>query len=169
MSCIVADFVREVLVILDEQTLVTEGVRLMTAQNMNSVVVTRDGGVIGVFTDQDLTRRVVFRGLNPAEVTLGEVCSRGLVSISSRASCREAILKMRANQCRRLLVYRDGKFIGLVKLPDIANAIANQSSRKDWLPNLFVWMTVTLAIGVIIMLLFLLPDLINIALRDIAH
>lgn len=165
MSCVVAEFVREALAVLDEKASVAEGVRLMAERNMGSVVVTRADEVVGIFTEQDLVRRVAARGLNPAQVQLGEVCSRHLVSIPINASCREAVLKMRANHCRRLLVYRDARFVGLVKLPDIAHGIANQTSHRDWLPNVIVGLTLILVVGVIVMLIFQLPEMVSIAKR----
>jgi len=162
MSCTVAEFVREALVVLDEKALVAEGARLMAERNMGSVVVTRANEIVGLFTEHDLVHRVVARSLDPTEVSLGEVCTRQVVTISPGASCREAILKMRANRCRRLLVYQDSKFIGMVKLPDIAHGIAAQDTRGDWLPNVIVKSTFVLVLIVIVMLLLRLPDMVNI-------
>jgi len=98
-------------------------------------------------------------------VPLGEVCSRQLVSISPTTSCREAILKMRANRCRRLLVYHDTRFIGLVKLPDLAHGIATQGTHRDWLPNIIVGSTLILVLIVIALLILQLPDMVHIVQR----
>jgi signal-transduction protein with cAMP-binding, CBS, and nucleotidyltransferase domain len=165
MRCTVAEFVREAPIILDEKASVAEGAKLMSERNMGAVLVVRADEVVGLFTEQDLVRRVAMRGLNPTEVPLGEVCTRKLVSVSSQASCREALLKMRANRCRRLLVYQDSRFTGLVELPDIAHSLAIQENRKDWLPNIIVKLTLILVLVVIGLLILTLPGVIDIALR----
>jgi signal-transduction protein with cAMP-binding, CBS, and nucleotidyltransferase domain len=165
MSCNVSEFIRESLVVLDENIPVAEGARQMAEHNLGSVIVTRADQVVGLFTEQDLVKRVVASGLNPTEVALGEVCSRNLVSISSDATCREALLKMRANGCFRLLVYRGSSFLGLVKLQDLAHGIAIQENRSDWLPNAIVGVTLTLVLGVIVLLIFEFPDMLHLARR----
>ncbi len=165
MSCTVADFVRESLIFLNEKVSVAEGVNQMVERNLGSIIVTRDEEVIGLFTEQDLLKRVVGHKLNPADVPLGDICTRRLVSIAAEASCREAVLKMRSNSCRRLLVYRGARFLGLIELQDVAHGIANEGGRKNWLPNLIVGLTLMLVFGVIILLIFQLPEMLNIAKR----
>lgn len=165
MPCTVVEFVRECVVILDEKASVAEGVRSMAERNTGSVIVTCAGEVVGLFTEQDLVRRVTARGLNPAEVPLGEVCSRQLISVSTTASCREAVLKMFANHCRRLLVYYENTFIGVLELPDIAHTVATQAHRRDWLPNIIVGLTLFLVVVVIVLLIFQLPAMVHIVQR----
>ena len=110
---------------------VQEAAAFMARQDLGSVVVTRSNQVIGLFTEKDLIKRVVGLGKNPKTVTLGEVCSRKLISVSDDASCENAIKTMRSNRCRRLLVYHKDSFLGLVTLPEIAQRLAEQRSRKN--------------------------------------
>lgn len=163
MACNIAEFIRESLITLDESVSVTQGVKQMAERNLGSIIVTSAGQVIGLFTEQDLVKRVVARNLNPAEVRIGEVCSRNLVSISSNATCREAVMKMSANGCFRLFVYRGSNFLGLVKLHDLAQGMAIQDSRGDWLPNAIVGVTLVLILSVIVLLIIEFPDMLNIA------
>ncbi|MGD8590388.1 MAG: CBS domain-containing protein [Chromatiales bacterium] len=162
MPCIVNNYVRERLATLDEKSTAVEGSRLMQERDVGSVIVTRNDEVLGIFTQQDMMRRVINRGQDPATISIGEVCSTNLVTITADASCREAILKMRANGCHRLFVYRGSQFLGLVKLHDLANGIAVQEKKHNWLPNLIVGLTVALVVVVIILLVFQLPEMLNI-------
>jgi predicted transcriptional regulator len=109
-----------------------------------------------------MMRRVINRGQDPATTSIGEVCSTNLVTITADASCREAILKMRSNGCHRLFVYRGSQFMGLVKMHDLANGIAIQGKKKNWLPNLIVGLTLSLVVIVIILLALQLPEMFNI-------
>ena len=162
MPCIVSNYVRERLATLDEKATVVDGSRLMEERDVGSVIVTRNDKVKGIFTQQDMLRRVINRGQDPATTSIGEVCSTNLVTITADASCREAILKMRSNGCHRLFVYRGAQFLGLVKMHDLANGIAGQEKKQNWLPNLIVGLTLMLVVAVIILLAFQLPDMFSI-------
>ena len=70
---------------------------------------------------------------------------------------------MKSNSCRRLLVYRGDHFIGTVSLPNVAYALAEKSSGRNVLANLFVGIAVLVAISIIILLVSLLPDMLEVA------
>lgn len=163
MGCKVIDLVRRAYPSLDEGAKVAEGARLMASRDLGSVVVTRDGRVVGIFTERDLLKRVVASGGDPETLTLGEVASRNLVSISHDSTCRAAVRAMQANLCRRLLVYRGDHYVGLVKLSDLAHSMAGRGFGGDNLVNAVGAVTVALAVSVIALLLFQLPEVFEMA------
>jgi len=166
MGCKVSDLVRPAYPSMDERSRVMEAAHLMAERDLGSVVVTREGRPVGIFTERDLLKRVVSLGLDPATVILSEVCSRNLVSIAHDSSCREAVRAMQANLCRRLLVYRNDQFMGVLKLTDLAHAMAGRGYRSDLLVNAMVLITFALAIGVIAALLFQFPEVYHMAARN---
>jgi signal-transduction protein with cAMP-binding, CBS, and nucleotidyltransferase domain len=163
MTCRVEDQVHGTLVSLDEDATVEQAAKRMAAHNASSLVVTRDGNVVGLFTEQDLLRRVVSEGRVPSEVNLGEVSSRNLISISADSNCLRAIAMMQSHRCRRLMVYRGQRFIGVVNLTDLAHAIAQRGRGKDLVVNTMGIVTVAVAVGVIAVLLFQLPEMMRLA------
>lgn len=165
MACKIDSLVREAVASLDEGASVQQAAELMAERNQGSLVVTREGRVIGLFTERDLLRRVIGPGLQPRDLRLNEVCTHDLVSAPHDSSCRDAIEKMHKNLCRRLLVYRGQRFIGLVSLTDLAHAMASKGGRKDLLVNAVGAITVAVAMFVIALLLFQLPDMLQFAGR----
>jgi CBS domain-containing protein len=164
MSCRIEHFVRESVASLEEDSTVQQAVELMADQNAGSLVVTRNGQVVGLFTERDLLKRVVGPGKQPGTLMLKDVATTTcLISVTHDTSCEEAISKMRSNSCRRLLVYRGDRFMGLVNLPNLAFALAEKSSGRNTLANVFVGIAVVVAVSVIIMLILLLPDMFNLA------
>jgi signal-transduction protein with cAMP-binding, CBS, and nucleotidyltransferase domain len=159
----VIDLVRRSYPSLDEGARVAEAARLMARQDLGSVVVTREGRAVGLFTERDLLKRVVAVGRDPESLALGDVCTRNLVSIPHDSNCREAVRSMQVNRCRRLLVYRGEHYVGLVKLSDLAHAMANRGSGSDILLNAMGAVTAALAIGVVAVLLFQLPEVFEMA------
>lgn len=166
MACRIEGLIRREVPLLDEQVSVLEGARRMAERNVGSLVVTRQGQVVGLFTEQDLVRRVVGRGRRPEEVRLGEVCSENLITIEHDATCIKAVAKMEAHGCRRLVAYRRGEYLGLVKLTDMAHALADDGRKgKDVLLNALGMATIGAAVGVIILLLSQLPSMLQLADR----
>jgi len=169
MRCTVEELVSEVAVTLDEGASVAQAAAVMAERDLGSLVLTRNGRVSGLFTESDLLKRVVGRGLDPAAVKVGEVCAHNLVSIPYDSECLRAISKMQAHKCRRLLVFRGDQLLGLVHITDLAHAMANKGRRKDFLVNLVGAVTLALAIGVIAMLIYEFPDMLRLAERVLAR
>ena len=95
---------------------------------------------------------------------LGDVATTtALVKVSHDTSCREAVHKMQRNACRRLMVYRGDRFVGLVNLPSVAYALAEQSTGKNPVANVFVWLGVAVAVTVILIMLYLFPEMLHVA------
>lgn len=163
MACIVEDLVHESIVSLEEHASVQQAVTLMAQHNVGSLVVTKEGQVAGLFTERDLVRRVVGRGKDPNDVVLADVCTRNLLSISSDSKCLTAMAKMKSHRCRRLLVFRGNQFVGLVNLTDLAHAVAGRRRNNDVVVNVLGAITLAVAVGVIAMLLFKLPEMMQLA------
>lgn len=163
MGCRVEELITGVPVTLDEGASVQRVAELMAERDLGSLVVTRDGRVSGVFTERDLLRRLVGAGRDPASVTLGEVSTRNLVSVPYDCEFLMAIAKMHANRCRRLLVFGGDRLIGLGHINDLARAMADRGRRKDLLVNMVGAVTLAVSIGLIVMLVFELPDMLRLA------
>ena len=72
---------------------------------------------------------------------------------------------MQKHRCRRLLVYRGRHFIGLVSLTDVAHEMAGKGRGKDFVVNALGAVTLAVAVFVIAMLLFLLPEMLRLMER----
>lgn len=80
-----------------------------------------EGDVLcGIVTDRDLVVRAVASDRLPAEVQIGEICSRVLTTIDIDASVKDAVTLMRDKALRRLPVVDKGKPAGIVSLGDLA-------------------------------------------------
>jgi len=164
MACRIDKLINAPIESLEDSVDVQEAVAFMARRDLGSVVVTRSDRVIGLFTEKDLIKRVVGPGKNPKSVTLGEVCIRDLISVSDDVSCETAIKTMRSNHCRRLFVYQENKFLGLVTLPEIAQTLAEQRSGKNLLVNLAGGVTLLVTLCVIGLWLYQLPDMARLAM-----
>lgn len=148
---------------LGASTNIQDAATLMTKNNLGSVLVADGDTVIGVFTEHDLLARVIGARLDPCRLTLGEVCTRNLISIPHDSTCQSAIRLMQTNKCRRLLVYRQNDLYGLLNISTVAHALAENQSLKNVAVNLVGGITLTVVLAVIVMLIAILPNMLDIA------
>lgn len=163
MQCLIDNLVTEPVSSLEAGVSVQDAACFMEENDLSSVLVSESGKIIGLFTERDLLTRVIGQKIAPQKVRLGDVCSRNLISISHDSTCENAIQIMRINNCRRLLVYHKDSLHGLVNITTVAHAIAEHRGLKNTAVNLVGAVTLTLVIGVIVMLLAVLPDMLAIA------
>lgn len=148
---------------LSGDTDVQSAAAYMAERDIGSLVVTKDEDVIGLFTERDLLKRVVGAESDPSALKLSDVCTRNLISLPHDSTCAQAIKLMRRNRCRRLLVYRQGQFQGLVNIQDVASALADHSAGKNLLVNFVGGLTLIVALAVIGMLISHIPDMMALA------
>jgi len=163
MACRIDKLVVETISSLECDTDVQTAAAYMSERDLGSLVVTDAGRVVGLFTERDLLKRVVGAGKDPAALKLGEVCTRNLISIAHDSHCADAIRLMRVNRCRRLLVYRNDHLLGLVKMHDLADALADHGGGKNLLVNLVGGLTLAVVLAVIGMLISHMSDVMQLA------
>src|SRR5688500_8710573 len=99
----------------------TEAARLMRDSDIGDVVVCQDdGSLIGILTDRDITRRSTAEGRHLDQVTVGDICTVELATLSPDGSAEEAVRLMREQAVRRLPVVHDGQCVGIVSIGDLA-------------------------------------------------
>jgi CBS domain-containing protein len=98
---------------------VVEAARLMREAHIGSLPITDGEQLVGMITDRDITTRVVAEAADP-ETSVGDVCSRDVISVEADKDHEEAVEPMARHQVRRLPVVENGRLIGIVAQADIA-------------------------------------------------
>ncbi len=110
-------------VTVSPETPLSHAVQLLTHYRVGVLPVTHDGGrLCGIVTDRDMLTRSVARNAPLGELTVGDVMSRGVVTVSPEADVREAASLMSEHRVRRLPVTRSQQLVGILSLADIARA-----------------------------------------------
>ncbi|MCB5164279.1 CBS domain-containing protein [Streptomyces bambusae] len=97
-----------------------EAARAMRDRDIGDVVVAYGEQVVGILTDRDIVVRAVAEGFEPEQVTVGQTCTPGPVSVRPRDPVSAAVDLMRQFAVRRLPVMDDGHVVGIVSLGDLA-------------------------------------------------
>jgi CBS domain-containing protein len=95
----------------------------MLARDIGSVIVVEDGAPVGIFTERDVTRRVLDdQGLLDRPVA--EVMSGTPVTAEVGTEVVEAFGLMNEKDIRRLPIVADGKLVGIVTEGDLRRWVA---------------------------------------------
>jgi CBS domain-containing protein len=118
-------------VMIDSAGTLLQAADLMREHHVGALIVTTetpDGPrVSGVVTDRDLVIDVMARGLDGADVEIGQVASANIVSVSAEDDLSSAIEAMHEGGVRRLLVTNaEQRLIGIISFDDLMQACASE-------------------------------------------
>lgn len=137
LGSIVKSFNTDLYTVFADDT-VRQAVRYMTERNIGAVTVVEGERVVGLFSERDLMKRVVARGLDPDSVAVRDVMTTELVTASPADTCEEGISKMRQARCRHLPVLDGYKFLGLVSLRDLLEVDADEKAEEIRMLNTYI-------------------------------
>ena len=104
---------------------VVEAVNIMNERRTGCVLVQKAGKLVGIFTERDVLRKVVFREGNKTW-KVDAVMTANPETLPPTASIAYALNKMSVDGYRHIpIVDRDGKAIGVVSVKDIVNFVVD--------------------------------------------
>jgi CBS domain-containing protein len=110
---------------------VIEAVRRMATAKVGAIAVTADRRIVGVFTERDLMRRVVFAQRDASTTGIADVMSSPVETVSDATSVAEAAAIMHARHIRHLaIVDIQGHFLGMVAQRHLLYALLSDLEVK---------------------------------------
>ena len=104
----------------EPQASVADAAKVMAKEDVGSIPIVEGDRLVGVLTDRDIVLRVVADGRDAQSVTIGEIASRDVVTVSTNDGLDRALELMAENQVRRLPVVEGDKLVGIVAQRDVA-------------------------------------------------
>jgi CBS domain-containing protein len=128
---------REVYHVRVEHT-VREAARYMSDRRVGAVAVLQGDRLAGILSERDIMSRVVARGLDPDEATVGDTMSRDLVVADAGESHEDGVRKMKQAGCRHLPVIQADRFLGMVSLRDLLQVDLSEKDEEIRLLNAYI-------------------------------
>lgn len=115
-------------VTLKQENTIKEAIVKMAEENIGSLVIVDDDfKPIGIFTERDVVRRVLARGIDLERTKLREVMTSRPVTIREGESAKKALDIMLHFGFRHLpVVDSDGKLVGVVSIRDVSKPFAGE-------------------------------------------
>ncbi|MGH7822799.1 MAG: CBS domain-containing protein [Candidatus Binatia bacterium] len=107
---------------------VLEAVRQMDRANTGSVVVLEGDRLVGIFTERDLMRRVVLKGLDIATTAVSDVMTRDLVYSLPDEALEAVMRKMTQHRCRHLPVVDGDNLLGVISIGDVMKELSEEQT-----------------------------------------
>ncbi len=105
--------------IVSPQQTVADAVAIMASRRVGALPVVEDGRLIGIFSERDVVRRVVWVNRAPEKTQIGEVMTRDPLTASPSDGQALAVRKMDAVGCRHLPVVLHGAVVDMLSIRDL--------------------------------------------------
>ncbi|MBI1398336.1 MAG: CBS domain-containing protein [Betaproteobacteria bacterium] len=99
-------------------TSILEAARIMTAQRVSSLLITRGNALLGVVTDRDLRTRCIAEGV-PVDAPVDRIMTANVHSVSSGSAAFRALMAMTRLNIHHLPVTEHGQVMGVVTATDL--------------------------------------------------
>ena len=109
---------------------VAEAAAYMAKANIGSVLVGSMAKPEGIFTERDICRRVVAKGLDAAKTPISAVMTKTLVTVEASAPLDQVFSKLADGRFRHLPITEGGKVVGIVSITDLAKVL-QEVYRED--------------------------------------
>ena len=117
-------------------TTVIEALEIMAEKNIGSLVIMQGDKYLGIVTERDYSRKVVLKGKNSAETTVGEIMSTDLPSINPAVTIEHCMELMTAKNIRYMPVFDNNKLTGIISMSDVVKeTILTQKETINQLQN----------------------------------
>lgn len=104
---------------LRQNLTVREAAQHMASKKIGAVPVVEGARLVGVFSERDLVTRVVAPGLDPSQVTIGQVMTRKVVIAEPEETYEAALERMVQSHIRHLPVVSSGRLVGFISFRDL--------------------------------------------------
>ena len=104
---------------IDASASVRDAAEKLDSFGIGSLLVKKDTDYVGIVTEQEITRQLVAKNLNPNNTKVGDILNPDIDYIDQEETISHAIAIMREKRLRYLVV-RDGKtVVGILSVKDL--------------------------------------------------
>jgi signal-transduction protein with cAMP-binding, CBS, and nucleotidyltransferase domain len=114
---------------------VTQAVQAMTAANVGSVLAGTAEKPEGIFTERDLARRVVAKGLDPVKTKISDVMTKQFVSIEASEPMTSVFKRLAQGEFRHLPITENGRIVGVASVTDLTSILKELAAHQEFLDS----------------------------------
>jgi len=127
----VRDMMSRDVVVVDPDRTILEAAKRMATKRIGGLIVVEYGRPIGLVTDRDILWRVTAKGKNPGKVTVREVMTSPVFTVSPLTTLRAAARVMLEKKTRLLVVTRLENVQGIITASDLTQGFLETFARAS--------------------------------------
>ena len=156
------NFLERSMITAEESTSASELIRMMTDHKIGAVPIMRGSELIGIVSERDIVRRLMFKKLDPDKTPAADFMTAGITAVDIKDDPVKIYDTLCSMPFRHLPILDDGKLIGMATEKDIREGLLNEDHafRKFIFDRKFhfhkwqyVWQCALAALGIFIILL----------------
>ena len=132
---LVRDFMTSIIVTAESETPVLEAARLMAAEDIGSLMVTRGDVLVGMLTRKDIIAAQLLSEDTYSSLTVEAIMTSPVVTISPDADLGQTISVMNQTDIKCLPVMEGDSVIGVVTASDVIRVLATVKLIADGAPG----------------------------------
>lgn len=107
------------------ETTVITAANVMANEDIGSLIVEKDGILLGLVTDRDLTTKVLAVGEDPNATPVAKIMTKAnrIISVTMEADIEDCITIMDKGHFRHLAIVEEGAVLGVISIKDVAREI----------------------------------------------
>jgi CBS domain-containing protein len=105
---------------------VSDALKLMSKKEINALVVSENGKMVGIVSEQDYERKIILKRKNPRETVVREIMTADVIHTSPDKKLGKCLSLMMKKRIHQLPVLEKERLVGMVTIEDI---------RWSWLPS----------------------------------
>jgi len=128
---LVSEIMSKDVVTVENTKSVFEACNIYRDCGVGSLVVMREGIVVGILTERDIIERVIVDQKDPRDTKVEDIMSKDIKTVHASARVEKAVEIMRENKIKKLPVILNNNIFGIVTITDIANILPDISKLLD--------------------------------------
>jgi len=118
---------------VNQDLTVAEVVKHMVKKKVSSLIINRSDAddAYGIVTRRDVVNKVVAQGIEPDKITVAEIMTKPLLTISPNLAIRHVARLMVHTGVRRMPVFDGHKIVGIVSNGDVFRGFAKHLSDEE--------------------------------------
>ncbi len=109
-------------------TPVIEALKLMAVHDIGALLVVDDGKLVGIMSERDYARKIALRGKSSSDVTVAEIMTAKVTSVSPGQTVDECMQLMTDGRFRHLPVLDNGGLIGILSIGDLVKEVISDQA-----------------------------------------
>jgi CBS domain-containing protein len=105
---------------------VYEAVNLMADKEIGALLVLESGGLVGIISERDCTRKVILQERAPKDTLVREIMTSDVITVRPDQTVEECMALVTAKRIRHLPVVADDQLIGIASIGDLVKDIISE-------------------------------------------